>query len=147
MARPGYEKDFYLDCNGSHVGLRAMLLQKHEEGKRAVAYAASSLHKHDENWTATQLEAAACIWALVIFRPYIQGIRVIRRTDHPHLEYIKDRAMRLQGYQHIIQHRPGSTQKHVDCLCRAPVLPPPQEPMSLEIFLRRAALHVGTCQE
>lgn len=91
LAHPDYDKDFYLDCDGSHVGLGAVLLQ-HEGGDLVVAYASRSLRRHEKNLTATELKAAALIWTLEVFRPYVHGIRVIISTDHAPLEYIKDKT-------------------------------------------------------
>ncbi|KAL8425993.1 hypothetical protein ACSSS7_008265 [Eimeria intestinalis] len=153
LAHPDYTRKFYVDCDGSVDGLGAVLLQPYEDGERVIAYASRSLVDHEKKWTATELEAAALVWALDTFRPYIDGIRVCVRTDHSPLEYIRSKrspcrrlerwALRLQEYQFDVIHRPGTHQKHVDCLSRAP-LPPAegQRPMSLDEFPDRAVLAV-----
>ncbi|KAL8441297.1 hypothetical protein Emag_007296 [Eimeria magna] len=64
LAHPDYTRPFYLDCDGSGDGLDAVLLQPYDEGERVVAYASRSLLDHERKWTATELEAAALIWAL-----------------------------------------------------------------------------------
>ncbi|KAL8428105.1 hypothetical protein ACSSS7_007386 [Eimeria intestinalis] len=58
-----------------------LLLQPYKDGQRVIAYGSRSLHDHEKKWTATQLEAAALIWALETFRHYIETVEVrIRRN-------------------------------------------------------------------
>ena len=79
----------------------AVLLQAYDEGERVVAYASRSLLEHEKQCAATELEAAALTWALETFRPYIDGVHVVIRTDHAALEYIcskTDRCKRLEGW-------------------------------------------------
>ena len=154
LAHPDYTRDFLLDCDGSGEGLGAVLLQQHDQGERVIAYASRSLLDHEKKWTATELEAAALIWALETFRPYIEGVHVTIRTDHAPLEYIKSKtnkckrlerwALRLQEFRFTIQPRPGSQQKHVDALSRAPVpVEPGQAPIELDVFPDRVVLRVA----
>ncbi|KAL8445711.1 hypothetical protein Emag_005036 [Eimeria magna] len=152
LAHLDYRRPFYLDCDGSGDGLGAVLLQPYDEGERVVAYASRSLLDHERKWTATELEAAALIWALETFRHYIDTIEVCIRTDHAPLEYIRHNssqcrrlerwALRLQEFRFKVIHRPGAQQKHVDCLSRAPVPPTPtQQPIVLDEFPSRTVLH------
>ena len=57
-----------------------------------VAYASRSLLEHEKKWIATELEAAALVWAMETFRPYIDGVHVTIRTDHAPLEYIRSKT-------------------------------------------------------
>ncbi|KAL8441146.1 hypothetical protein Emag_007407 [Eimeria magna] len=110
LAHPDYTRLFYLDCDGSGDGLNAVLLQPYDEGERVVAYASCSLLDHERKWTATELEAAALIWAL-------------------------ETATTSTPSKFKVIHRPGAQQKHVDCLSRAPVPPTPtQRPIILDEF-------------
>ena len=63
LVHPHYTRDFLLDCDGSGEVLAAVLLQAHDEGEM-VAYASRSFLEQEKKWTATELEAAALIWAL-----------------------------------------------------------------------------------
>ncbi|KAL8441664.1 hypothetical protein Emed_007526 [Eimeria media] len=135
LAHLDYARPFYLDCDGSADGLGAILQQPHDDGERVIAYASRALHEHEKKWTATELEAAAIIWALEVFRPYIECTTVTIRLTMPHLSMF--RAIK-------IVHRPGSQQKHVDCLSRAPLaLPAGQQPMQLDEFPDRVVLNVA----
>ena len=129
LVHPDYTRDCLLDCDGSGEGLGAVLLQAHDGGAKVVAYASRSLLEHEKKWTATDLEAAALIWALETFRPYIDGVHVTNRTGHAPLEYIRAKtnrckrleswALRLQEFRFTIHPRPGAQQKHWDALSRA----------------------------
>ena len=96
LVYPDYARHFLLDCDGSGEGLGAVLLQAYDEGEKVVAYASWSLLEHEKKWPATELEAAALIWALETFRPYIDGVHVTIRTDHAPLEYIRSKTGRCK---------------------------------------------------
>ncbi|KAL8440434.1 hypothetical protein Emag_007881 [Eimeria magna] len=153
LAHPDYACEFFVDCDGSGEGPSAVQAQPYDDGERIVAYASRSLLEHERKWTATELEAAAVIWALETFRPYIDGVQVTVRTDHEPLECMSSKksqcrrherwALRLQEFKVVVAHRPGSQQKHVDCLSRAPVPPKPdQQPLLLDEFPTRTVLHL-----
>ena len=153
LVHPDYTRDVLLDCDGPGEGLDAVLLQAHDEGEKVVAYASRSLLEHEKRWTATELEAAALIWALETFRPYIDGVHVTIRTDHALVEYIRSKtdrfkrleswALRLQEFRFTIQPRPGAQQKRVDALSRDPVpAEPDQQPIVLDEFPERVLLLV-----
>ncbi|KAL8455872.1 hypothetical protein Emag_000298 [Eimeria magna] len=117
LTHPDCTRPFYLDCDGSGDDLGAVLLQPYDEGERVVPYASRSLLDHERKWTATELEAAALIWALETFRHYIDTVEVCIRAQ----------------------------QKHVDCLSRAPLPPTPkQRPLILDEFPARTVLHSRT---
>ena len=118
-----------------------------------VAYASRSLLEHEKKWTATELEAAAVMWALEIFRTYIDGVHVTIRTDHAPLGYIRSKpdrckrlerwALRLQEFRFTIQRRPGVQQKHVDAISRAPIpVEANQQPIVLDEFPESVVLLV-----
>ena len=153
LTHPDYAKDFFLDCDGSGDGLGAVLLQNADDGEHVIAYASRTLLEHEKKWTATQLEAAAIIWALETFRVYIDGVHVTIRTDHAPLEYLKAKtnkcrrlerwALRLQEFRFTIAPRPAAQQKHVDALSRAPVpAVADQRPIELDVFPERVVLCV-----
>ncbi|KAL8426928.1 hypothetical protein Efla_006012 [Eimeria flavescens] len=89
LAHPDGPRPLSVDFDGLGGGLGAVRLQQHDEdAERAVAYAFRSLLDHENKWTARGPEAAALIWALETFCPYIDGIKVFVRSDHAPLEYI-----------------------------------------------------------
>jgi ribonuclease HI len=66
---PDIKKDFVVYCDASRQGLGGILMQ---EGK-VVAYASRQLKKHEENYSAHDLELAAVMHALKIWRHYLMG--------------------------------------------------------------------------
>jgi hypothetical protein len=64
-------KKFDIYCDASHRGLGCILMQ---EGQ-AVCYASPQLRKHEENYPTHDLELAAVVHALKIWRHYLIGHR------------------------------------------------------------------------
>jgi hypothetical protein len=74
--------DVYFDA--SHLGLGFVLMQ---EGK-VIAYASRKLRKHEDNYPTHDLELAAVVHALKIWRHYMIGNKCKIFTDHKSLKYI-----------------------------------------------------------
>ena len=70
--------------DASKVGLGAVLMQN---GK-VVAYGSRQLKDHEKNYPTHDLEMAAVIFALKIWRLYLYGVRCEIYTDHKSLKYI-----------------------------------------------------------
>jgi ribonuclease HI len=77
-------KNFSIYCDTSHQGLGCVLMQ---EG-RVVAYASQQLRKHELNYPTHDLELAAVVHALKIWRHYLIGQKSDIYTDHKSLKYI-----------------------------------------------------------
>nr|AAO73216.1 retrotransposon protein, putative, Ty3-gypsy sub-class [Oryza sativa Japonica Group]AAP68408.1 putative polyprotein [Oryza sativa Japonica Group] len=77
-------KDFQVYCNASRRGLGCVLMQ---EG-RVVAYASRQLRPHEGNYPTHDLELAAVVHTLKIWRHYLIGNRCEVYTDHKSLKYI-----------------------------------------------------------
>ena len=77
--------NFVVYCDASRVGLRCMLMQ---HGK-IIAYASRQLRKHELNYPIYDLEMAAVIFALKIWRHYLYGEKCKIYTDHNSLQYIQ----------------------------------------------------------
>jgi ribonuclease HI len=58
-----------------------------QDGK-VVSYAARQLRKHEENYTTHDLELAAVVHALKMWRHYLIGHRCEIYSDHKSLKYI-----------------------------------------------------------
>jgi hypothetical protein len=67
-----------------HVGLGFVLMQ---EG-RVVSYAFRQLRKHEENFPTHDLELAAVVFALKIWRHYLYGESCDIFMDHQSRKYI-----------------------------------------------------------
>lgn len=71
-------------CDASRIGLGCILMQ---HGK-VVAYASWQLKKHEQNYANHDLEIAALVFALKIWKHYLYGGTCEIYTDHKSLKYI-----------------------------------------------------------
>jgi hypothetical protein len=84
LIMPDIHKGFDVYCDASHLGLGWVLMQ---EGK-VIAYASRQLRKHEKNYPTHDLELAAVVHALKIWRYYMIGNKCKIFTDHKSLKYI-----------------------------------------------------------
>jgi hypothetical protein len=84
LTMPDMEKPFSIYCDASSQGLGCVLMQ---DG-HVVAYASRQLRKHEEKYPIHDLELAAVVHALKIWRHYIIGKRCGVYLDHKSLKYI-----------------------------------------------------------
>ncbi|WVZ80653.1 hypothetical protein U9M48_028111 [Paspalum notatum var. saurae] len=84
LTLPDQQKKFTVYCDASRDGLGCVLMQK---GK-VVAYGSRQLRKHEVNYPTHDLELAAVVYALKIWRHYLFGQRCEIYTDHKSLKYI-----------------------------------------------------------
>ncbi|KAG8492955.1 hypothetical protein CXB51_010214 [Gossypium anomalum] len=124
LIQPESGKDFTVYSDASRVGLGCVLMQ---EGK-VVAYASRQLKPHEGNYPTHDLELAAVIFALKIWRHYLYGERCIIYTDHKSLKYLltqKELNLRqrrwielLKDYDCSIEYHPGKANEVADALSR-----------------------------
>lgn len=96
-----------------------------------VAYASRQLKPHEGNYPTHDLELAAVIFALKIWRHYLYGERCIIYTDHKSLKYLltqKELNLRqrrwielLKDYDCSIEYHPGKANVVADALSRRAV--------------------------
>nr|CAH66284.1 OSIGBa0161P06.1 [Oryza sativa] len=121
---PDSRKGFQVYCDASRLGLGCVLMQ---EGK-VVAYASRQLRPHENNYPTHDLELAAVVHALKIWRHYLYGNRTEVYTDHKSLKYIftqPDLNMRqrrwlelIKDYDMEIHYHPGKANVVADALSR-----------------------------
>ncbi|KAK5773241.1 hypothetical protein PVK06_049546 [Gossypium arboreum] len=124
LIQPESGKGFIVYSDASHVGLGCVLMQ---EGK-VVAYASRQLKSHEANYPTHDLELAAVIFALKIWRHYLYGEKCIIYTDHKSLKYLltqKELNFRqrrwvelLKDYDCSIEYHPGKANVVADALSR-----------------------------
>ena len=122
LPRPGIPYDVYTDASGT--GLGCVLMQ---EGQ-VIAYASRQLRPHEANYPTHDLELAAVVFALKIWRSYLYGEKVKIFTDHQSLKYIFTQAdlnLRqrrwmelLADYNLEIAYHPGKANHVADALSR-----------------------------
>jgi hypothetical protein len=84
LMMPNMENTFSIYCDVSGHGLGCVLMQ---DG-RVVAYASRQLRKHEVNYPTHDLELAAVVHTLKIWRHYLMGKRCELYTDHKSSKYI-----------------------------------------------------------
>ena len=84
LALLGYGRPYMIDTDASAYQLGYKLLQEHEEENdwRPVRYWSHSLSDSEGNYSATERECFAIVWAVRTLRPYVEGTKLTVRTDH-----------------------------------------------------------------
>ena len=81
---PTTEHNFVIYSDASLQGLGCVLMQT----DRVVAYGSRQLKPHEINYPTHDLELAAVIFALKLWRHYLYGVSCEIYTDHKSLKYI-----------------------------------------------------------
>lgn len=131
LVYPDFEKEFILYTDASKLALGAVLHQKGDDGKEyVIAYENKTLNKAEQNYTTTELECLAVIWAIEKFDYYLEGNKFKVITDHIALKWLFNKAipkgrigrwiMRIQPYIHNMEviHKQGRKHQNADALSR-----------------------------
>jgi hypothetical protein len=96
--------------------------------RKVVAYASRQLKTHEVNYPIHDLELAAIVFTLRVWRHYLYGSRVQIFTDHKSLKYLmsqKELNMRqrrwvelIKDYDYIIDYHPGKANAVANALSR-----------------------------
>ena len=116
--------EYAVYSNASHQGLGCVLMQK----DKVIAYAFRQLRKHEQNYPTHDLELAAVVYALKIWRHYLYGEVCRIYTDHKSLKYLltqKELNLRqrrwlelLKDYDCTIEYHPGKANVIANTLSR-----------------------------
>ncbi|CAJ2638227.1 unnamed protein product [Trifolium pratense] len=121
---PDAKESFVVYCDASKLGLGGVLMQ----GGNVVAYASRQLKVHERNYPTHDLELAAVVFALKVWRHYLYGSRFEVFSDHKSLKYLFDQKelnMRqrrwlefLKDYDFELSYHPGKANVVADALSR-----------------------------
>ena len=127
LTLPSGDEGYTEYSDASRVGLESVLMQ---HGKM-IAYTSRQLKKHEQNYPTHDLEMAAVVFALKIWRHYLYGVTCEIYTDHKSLKYIfqqRDLNLRqrrwmqlLKDYDCSILYHPGKANMVADALSRKSV--------------------------
>ena len=121
---PEANEDFVVYTDASGSGLGAVLMQDNQ----VVAYASRQLKPGEVKYATHDLELAAVVYALKLWRHYLLGAKFKLFTDHKSLKYLfsqKELNMRqhrwvefLAAYDLDMLYTPGKANKVADALSR-----------------------------
>ena len=88
MRSPNWDLPFKIMCDASDYAIGAVLGQREDKKPFVIYYANKTLDSAQANYTTTEKEFLAIVFALEKFRSYIVGSPVTIFTDHAALKYL-----------------------------------------------------------
>uniref|UniRef100_UPI001C3D8F7C Ty3/Gypsy family RNase HI domain-containing protein n=1 Tax=Picosynechococcus sp. (strain ATCC 27264 / PCC 7002 / PR-6) TaxID=32049 RepID=UPI001C3D8F7C len=95
-----------LMCDASNHVVGAVLGQRKEKIMHPIYYASKTLNSFQENYTTTEKEMLAIVFAVDKFRAYFIGSKVTIYSDHSAIKYLmvkKDAKPRLIRWVLLLQ--------------------------------------------
>uniref|UniRef100_A0ABD2WNY6 RNA-directed DNA polymerase n=1 Tax=Trichogramma kaykai TaxID=54128 RepID=A0ABD2WNY6_9HYME len=129
FVRPYFEREFSIQTDALNYAIGAVLTQEREDGEHPVYNISRVLTSAERNYTVTEKECLAVIWAIEKFRPYVEDYHFEVVTDHRALSWLRNFkdpqgrvarwALKLMEYDFEAVYRKGSLHYVPDALLRA----------------------------
>ena len=130
---PKFDREFHLSTDASKYALGAVLEQISDSGDLLpIAYLSRNLNKAEINYSVTEKEALAIVWAFSRFHTYLLGQPVIVHTDHlPLTTLFKTSSpggkltrwcLKLSQYNFTMHYVKGRLNGKPDTLSRIPIV-------------------------
>eukprot|EP00741_Cyanophora_paradoxa_P017123 tig00020960_g16535.t1 len=116
LGYPDFERPFILSTDASTYAIGAILSQSDGGSparERPIAFISRTLAPAERNYTATELECLAVVWAIKYWRHFLLGgPQFLVRTDHQALQWLRSReatsgrlgrwSLLLQSYDFVV---------------------------------------------
>ena len=119
MRGPNWSPPFHISSNASDLAIGATLGQEENKKSYAIYYISKNLSSAELNYTVTEKEFLAVIFAINKFRHYITGYEVFVHIDHSAIKYLMKKPLTssrvtrwlllLQEFNVTIVDRPGKS--------------------------------------
>lgn len=129
LAVPDYSLPFKIYTDASLIAGAAVLTQMHNGEERVIAYHSAKFSRTQQNYSATERECLAVLMGVEKFRPFVDGVQFTVVTDHASLKWLQNMenphgklarwAVRLQAFNIVFEHRPGTQMVVPDALSRS----------------------------
>nr|GEZ63418.1 hypothetical protein [Tanacetum cinerariifolium] len=106
LIAPNWDQPFELMCDTSDYAVGAVLGQRVEKHLRPIHYASKTMNQVETNYTRTEKEMLAVVYAFENFRSYLIMNKSIVYTDHSALKFLfakKDAKSRLLRWILLLQ--------------------------------------------
>lgn len=117
-----------LDTDASMIGIGAALYQEKDSLYRPVCFLSRALTPAEKNYSVTELECLAVVWAVRKCRHYVYGECIRVRSDHEPLKWLLNMkeprgrlarwALALSDYDFKMEYVKGASNKIPDALSR-----------------------------
>jgi transposase InsO family protein len=137
LTHPNYDQPMELHADACGYGVGCALVQRIDGLERPIAFASRLLSKSESNYSITEKECLALVWATKKFRNFLWGNKVHVFTDHQALCWLMTKrdlagrlarwSLTLQEFDLSIFYKNGKAHADADCLSRYPVELPQTE--------------------
>ena len=129
LSPPNWKQEFHVTLDASGWCLGAILWQYQGDRKEGpIYYASRQMGLAERNYTTTEREALAVMYACRKFRHYLLGYRVVFHADHNSLKYLVNKPdlsgrvarwiLMLQKFNYEVVVKSGKANSNADYLSR-----------------------------